>query len=67
MIRIRVNGDERELREGCRLSELVDELGLKPELVAIELNKKLVPRAQRDETVLAEGDRVELVTLVGGG
>jgi len=63
-----VNGAERELAlETATVADLVTELGLRPEIVAVELNGDLVPRATHGETGLAEGDRVELVTLVGGG
>ena len=67
MIRIRVNGEEREVAEASTLEELISTLGLKPELVAVELNKRLVTRGERAATELSEGDRVELVTMVGGG
>lgn len=66
-IRIELNGAPRELRSGATVADLVGELGLRPEVVAIEVNESLVPRAERARRTLAEGDRVELVTLVGGG
>jgi thiamine biosynthesis protein ThiS len=66
-IRIQLNGEERELATACTVADLIEELGLRPEQVAVELNKDLVTRAVRSETPLSEGDQVELVTLVGGG
>lgn len=66
-IRIQLNGAPREVPEGSTVAELVEALGLVPEQVAVELNRGLVPRARRAQTRLREGDRVELVTLVGGG
>ena len=66
-IRIELNGAPRELRAGATVAELLQELGLRPEVVAIEVNQALVPRAERERRTLADGDRVELVTLVGGG
>ena len=46
---------------------LLAELGLPLGHVAVEVNLELVPRARHAEQILAEGDRVEIVTLVGGG
>ena len=66
-MRIKVNGAEREVEDGTSVEELVRALGLRPEIVAVELNERLVARERRAERMLAPGDRVELVTLVGGG
>lgn len=67
MITIEVNGAAREVPPGTTLAGLVELLELRPEAVAIELNRSLVTRARHAETELAGGDRVEIVTLVGGG
>ena len=67
MVRIHLNEEERQVPEGSTILELLLELSLKPEQVAVELNRALVRRAQHGTTVLSEGDRLELVTLVGGG
>lgn len=66
-IEIRVNGAARAVREGCTVATLVAELGLRPELVAVERNGRIVRRAQHAETLLSSGDTLEVVTLVGGG
>jgi len=62
-----VNGARRALPHGATVADLVQALGLRPELVAVEVNRVLVPRRTHAEHTLADGDRVELVTLVGGG
>ena len=67
MIRIVVNGEPREFGDEATVAVLVEALDLLPEQVAVEVNRELVPRAQRSSTQLQDGDRVELVTLVGGG
>ena len=67
VVRVTVNGDARELARGATVAALLEELALRPELVAVEINGALVPRARRAEHELADGDAVELVTLVGGG
>jgi sulfur carrier protein len=66
-IRIELNGNPRDLAPGTSVAALVLELGLRPNIVAVDVNKKLVPRDAREGCVLAAGDRVEVVTMVGGG
>jgi sulfur carrier protein len=62
-----VNGNPRELADGASVAELLAALNLAEKLVAVEVNLEVVPRARHGEHRLAEGDRVEIVTLVGGG
>lgn len=64
---IHVNGQPHQLAEGATLAELVSQLGLEPRHIAIEVNLKLVPRAEHVHYCLSDGDRLEVVTLVGGG
>jgi thiamine biosynthesis protein ThiS len=66
-LRIQINGEPRELDDELPLSSLVVLLNLKPQQIAIELNKIVVRRAQWEDTVLREGDQVEIVHFVGGG
>ena len=62
-----VNGQPREVAEGATIADLLGELGLDPRTLAVECNFELVPRAQHADKLLAADDRVEVVTLVGGG
>jgi len=62
-----VNGEERALADGASVADLVRELGLERAACAVEVNRALVPRARHAERALDEGDKVEVVTLVGGG
>lgn len=64
---IECNGESREIAPGTTIAQLVDQLGLNPRQVAVEVNLDVVPRARHASHVLQAGDRVELVTLVGGG
>jgi sulfur carrier protein len=64
---VSVNGTPRSVPDGLTLSQLVAELGLQKNPIAVELNRSVVPRDRHAETRLAEGDRLEIVTLVGGG
>jgi sulfur carrier protein len=66
-MKLTVNGQECELAEGATIAELLAELKLDPRMLAVERNLNLIPRGQHAETQLAAGDRVEVVTLVGGG
>lgn len=62
-----LNGDPRAVHEGATISSLVAELGFDARQVAVERNREVVPRARHAQTCLVEGDRVEIVTFVGGG
>lgn len=62
-----VNGELRTVPEELTVAGLVALCALTPERVAVEVNEELVRRAQHGERILREGDRVEIVTLVGGG
>jgi sulfur carrier protein len=62
-----VNGEAREVAEGATVADLLDSIGLRPKQVAVEVNLELVPRTRHDEHLLRAGDRMEVVTLVGGG
>jgi thiamine biosynthesis protein ThiS len=66
-LNIIVNGDEKNMPDAIALSELITGLGLKPERLAIEVNRKIVRRADWPSTTLSEGDKVEIVHFVGGG
>jgi sulfur carrier protein len=62
-----INGQRRIMNAGATVSELIVELGLDGKPVAVERNREVVPRAKHATTVLANGDRIEVVTFVGGG
>jgi len=64
---VQVNGDDRELAEGTTVAQLLEQLELDARYLAVERNLQLVPRAEHAEAILVEGDRLEVVTLVGGG
>lgn len=64
---VQVNGESRELADGTSVSELLAVLGVTQPHVAVELNLEVVPRAYHGATALKDGDRLEVVTLVGGG
>ena len=65
-ITIEVNGEARRTRAGTTVRELLQELRVPAERIAVELNRDLLAR-DRFGRELAAGDRVEVVTFVGGG
>ncbi|MBA3321427.1 MAG: sulfur carrier protein ThiS [Pyrinomonadaceae bacterium] len=66
-MRVQINGEFRECPEGIKLNDLIAQLSLAPERLAVELNQQIVRRAAWPETTLLEGDRIEIVHFVGGG
>jgi sulfur carrier protein len=66
-VNILVNGASRSVPEGTSIAQLLGELELTAQAVAVEVNLQLVPRERHAEHQLGEGDRLEIVTLVGGG
>jgi sulfur carrier protein len=66
-MRVTVNGDPRTLSEGLTLAQFVRDLGLEKNPIAVELNREVVPKDRHGATTLRDGDRLEIVTLVGGG
>ena len=62
-----VNGQQETLGTPISVTELIEQRGLRPERVAVELNGDIVPRSQNASTALADGDRLEIVVAVGGG
>ncbi len=55
------------MADGTTVASLIEELGMRPELLAVERNRDIVPTAAYGEEILRDGDVVEIVTFVGGG
>lgn len=66
-VKLTVNGNQRDLADGSTVAALLEDLDLAGKFVAVEVNLELVPKAQHADRILSDGDRVEIVTLVGGG
>jgi thiamine biosynthesis protein ThiS len=66
-MKIFINGEEREVIGGVLLSSLIEELGISCARVAVERNRSIVPPESFDKTELEEGDRLEIISFVGGG
>ena len=66
-MKIEVNGEAREVRDGLSLAELIATLALEGSRYAVEVNEELIPRSEHADCVLKENDRVEVVQAIGGG
>ena len=62
-----VNGNQTDIAEGSVIDDLIVLLELNVQRLAVELNRRIIRRAEWDSTRLSEGDRVEIVHFVGGG
>ena len=65
-MKLTINGEEKDVT-AANVAELVAQLGMKPDRVAIELNREIVPRDGWRATALRDGDKLEIVHFVGGG
>ena len=65
-MKITINGQE-QTSDPITLAQLIEQLGMKQDRVAVELNRNIIRREKWPETNLAEGDRLEIVHFVGGG
>jgi len=65
--RIRLNGKDHTVADGATIAELLDELKLPPEGVAVAVNETVVARADHARARIREGDTVEIIHAVGGG
>jgi sulfur carrier protein len=66
-VKVIVNGEPREVAPTLTVAELLRQLEVSPRGVAVEVNLQVIPRSQHEQYRLTEGDRLEIVTLVGGG
>ena len=66
-MQISINGQPREVQSPVTVAELLGQLGLAGKPVAVEVNLELVPQQRHAQHQLAAGDKLEIVTLVGGG
>ena len=66
-ILVQVNGEERHIREGQTIADLIRVMDLDPEQVAVELDRRIVKRAHWPGTNVSAGSQLEIVQFVGGG
>lgn len=66
-MRLKVNGEIREIQEGASLHDLIAQLGLVERVMAAALNMQIVKQDAWESTILEDGDTIELLDFVGGG
>jgi sulfur carrier protein len=66
-ITLEVNGESRTCPPQTQLPQLLEQLGLNPRLIAVEYNGEILHRQYWSQTQMQEGDKIEIVTIVGGG
>jgi len=66
-MKIILNGNEAFLDENLSVNALIANLELDPKIVAIEKNREIVPASEYQDSVICEGDKIEIVQFVGGG
>lgn len=66
-MRLLLNGEERDVAGVATIADLVTALGLDARKVAVERNLEIAPRSSYADTSLSDGDRIEIVTFIGGG
>ncbi|MDZ4858621.1 MAG: sulfur carrier protein ThiS [Candidatus Hydrogenedentes bacterium] len=66
-MKILLNGQARDISDNITVDALLHSLGFKPEATVVERNTEILDRSTYRDTVLADGDTVELVRFVGGG
>ncbi len=66
-IRIQVNGKPEQVESPVTVHEFLQKRGVNPNVVACELNLKIIKRAHLNETKIQEGDILEIIQMIGGG
>jgi thiamine biosynthesis protein ThiS len=64
---VQINGEKKEIKAGLSVANLLEELGIRPGRVVVEINRGVVARDAHGATFLKDGDSVEIVHFVGGG
>ncbi|MEB3224793.1 MAG: sulfur carrier protein ThiS [Synechococcus sp.] len=67
MINVWVNGELKTMPSELSLPRFLEQVGMNPRLVAVEYNGEILHRQHWEHTQIQEGDRLEIVTIVGGG
>jgi thiamine biosynthesis protein ThiS len=66
-MRVKINGEDREVDDGLTLTALLESLQIRPGRVVVERNRDIVPRDSYNATLIDDGDTLEIVHFVGGG
>ena len=64
---ITLNGEDKSLKEGTSLSQLLGQLGIEGNRIAVEINREIIPKSEHAQYVIRDGDKIEVVHAIGGG
>lgn len=66
-MKVLLNGEAHTAPDGLTVAALLEQLQLAGKRIAVEVNEEIIPRSQHGNTVLRDGDRIEIVHAIGGG
>ena len=66
-MQVQINGESRLFEQEMSISTLLQESGLAGKRIAVEVNETIVPKSRHAETMLQDGDRIEIIHAIGGG
>ena len=66
-IKIILNGKEAEIEPGTTLTKLLEQMKIVPEMVACEVNQKIIKRSEYSSMAIDDGDEIEILQMIGGG
>ena len=64
---VEINGETQDFADGMLVKAMLEVLELSGDGIAVEINREIIPRRAHAETALKDGDKIEIVTFVGGG
>ncbi len=66
-MKLTLNGEERIMEDGISVFDMLSRLEIERRGIAVEVNRTVVPKGRHEETILKDGDSVEVIRMVGGG
>lgn len=66
-MRVRLNGEDRDIADGTTVAALLDALGLRRDGIAVAVDRQVVPKGDHERLVLTDGAQIEVIRAVGGG
>jgi len=67
MIKIKLNNQDKDIEDNSSISALIKLLGLNPHSIVTEVNLNIIKKDKRENYILKDGDKVEIITFLGGG
>lgn len=66
-MKVTINGNEMEFQDGINIQEMLESINNTTKMIVIEKNLEIVPKETFSQTILKEGDTIEIISFVGGG